>query len=106
MHTRTKASQIPREVKEKVYARDEGKCLLCGKVVTVANSCCHIVSRARMGLGCEENIITLCHPCHVLFDGYHRKQFYPLIKRYMRGKYPNWSEDKLVYSKWGWTKCE
>lgn len=106
MHKRTKASQIPREVKERVYERDDGKCLICGKVVTVDNACAHFVSRARMGLGCEENILTLCHDCHRLFDGYHRKEYEPLIKRYMQAKYPGWSEDKLVYSKWGWTKCE
>lgn len=100
MHTRTKATNIPREVKEKVYERDEGKCLICGRVVYVDNACCHYISRARLGLGIEENILTLCADCHRKFDGADRKLFEPYIREYLKLKYPHWDEKKLVYSKW------
>lgn len=106
MHERVKATNIPKEVKQAVWERDNESCLVCGKWVPVECACCHIVSRARMGLGCEENIITLCHEHHRLFDGYFRGAIYPTIRRYMESKYPGWNEDKLIYSKWGWTHGE
>lgn len=103
MHDRTKATNIPRIVKERVYERDEGKCLICGRVVYVENSCCHYISRARLGLGIEENILTLCHDCHRRFDGADRTKFEPMIRIYLKTKYPDWNEKKLIYSKWSWT---
>lgn len=103
MHERTKASAIPREVKKAVYARDEEKCLICGRWVPEECACCHVVSRARLGLGCEENIVTLCHSCHQLFDGYKRQEYEPIIVRHLKSKYPGWDKEKVIYSKWGWT---
>lgn len=100
MHDRTKATNIPPIVKVKVYERDEGKCLICGRVVSIENACCHFISRARLGLGIEENILTLCHECHRRFDGADRKKFEPLIREYLKSKYPDWDEKKLIYSKW------
>ena len=100
MHARTKATNIPRSVKEKVYERDEGKCLICGRVVYVDNACCHYISRARLGLGIEENILTLCNDCHRDFDGAGRKKYEPYIRSYLKSKYPGWNEMKLIYSKW------
>ena len=101
MHERTKASRISKAVKEAVYERDGGRCVLCGKVVDVSNSCCHFISRARLGLGIEQNILTLCHSCHYSLDngevGRER------AREYLRGKYPGWNEKSLIYSKWGWT---
>ena len=101
MHQRTKASKIPRSVKEKVYERDGGKCIVCGKPVYVDNACCHFISRARMGLGIEENICTLCSDCHYRLDNgeYGREK----IRDYLKSKYPGWNEKDLVYSKWKWT---
>ena len=106
MRPRVKATNIPREVKEKVWERDNEHCIICKKWVPVDCACAHFVSRARMGLGCEENILTLCPKCHRLFDGHMRKQYEPFIKEHLKEKYPGWDESKIVYSKWGWTKCE
>lgn len=101
IHQRTKASKIPKSVKEKVFERDEGKCIVCGAPVTVDNACCHFISRARMGLGIEENIISLCHIHHQMLDNgeYGREK----IRKYLQSKYPDWDEKNLVYSKWKWT---
>lgn len=100
MHARTKASRISKAVKERVYERDGGRCVLCGKVVDVSNSCCHFISRARLGLGIEENILTLCHLCHTHLDNGEigRDQ----ARAYLQSKYPGWDEKKLIYSKWSW----
>ena len=102
MHARTKKTNIPRSVKERVYERDKGKCLICGRTVYVDNACCHYISRARLGMGIEENVISLCHDCHRRFDGADRKLFEDLIREYLISKYPGWDERKLVYSKWSW----
>lgn len=103
MHERTKASSIPKAVKQAVWERDGEQCILCRKWVPMECACAHYISRAHMGLGCEENILTLCHECHRLFDGHCRQQYEPIIKEHMKSKYPDWDEAKLVYSKWGWT---
>ena len=98
MHQRTKASQIPRKVKEAVHERDHGRCLLCGRWVPVECSCCHFISRARLGLGIEENILTLCHECHYNLDNGEvgRKE----LRAYLVSQYPGWNERKVTYSKW------
>lgn len=101
MHARTKASQIKIETKWKVLERDGGKCVLCGKTCSVYNACCHFISRARLGLGIEENIITLCHDCHYKLDNGEVGR--DRLREYLKSKYPGWDEKKLVYSKWGWT---
>ena len=104
MHERTKASKIPQSVKEAVYERDGGACILCKRPVYVENSCCHFIGRGRLGLGIEENILTLCHECHYKLDNGEvgRDQ----LREYLKGKYPGWDEKKLVYTKWGWTNGE
>ena len=98
MHKRTKASQISKAVKATVYERDQGHCLLCGRYVPPECACCHFVSRARLGLGIEENILTLCHECHYNLDNGEvgRDQ----LREYLESKYPGWNEKKVVYSKW------
>lgn len=104
MHERTKASQISKSTKEKVYLRDGGHCVLCGKWCEVDNSCAHFISRARGGLGIEENILTLCHACHYEYDNANRvtsrkfKEDY--FRDYLKSKYPNWREEDLIYDKW------
>lgn len=98
MHKRTKASQIPKEVKAAVYKRDQEHCVLCGRWVPEECACCHFIGRGRLGLGIEENIITLCYKCHYSLDNGEvgRDQ----IRDYLKSKYPEWNENKLIYSKW------
>lgn len=101
MHERTKASQIPKAVKKAVYKRDEERCLICGRWVPEECACCHFIGRGRLGLGIEENILTLCYECHRNLDNGEvgREQ----LRKYLQNKYPGWDEKKLVYSKWSWT---
>lgn len=101
MHERTKASQITKEVRASVYKRDHEKCVVCGRWVPEECACCHFIGRGRLGLGIEENIITLCARCHYNLDNGEVGR--DLIRDYLRSKYPEWDEKKLVYSKWSWT---
>lgn len=100
MHERTKASQIPKKVKAAVYMRDEEHCVMCGGWVPEECACCHFIGRGRLGLGIEENIVTLCHACHYRLDNGNVGR--DLIREYLKSKYPEWDEKKLVYSKWSY----
>lgn len=108
MHTKTKFCQIPKAVKEKVYLRDGCHCILCGRSVEVENACAHFISRARGGLGIEQNILTLCHRCHNAFDNENRittrKEKEEYFRNYLKEKYPDWDEKELVYDKWRFFK--
>lgn len=102
--TKSKAAQaceIPPDVKEAVWERDHHRCVLCGTTYT-ASPCAHYIPRSHLGLGIEENIVTLCMSCHCDYDnspmrGYYKDQ----IRRYLKMRYPDWDERKLVYRKYG-----
>lgn len=94
---RTKALSISQSVKKKVYERDNGRCIICGRS-GAPNA--HYISRAHGGLGIEENIVTLCHECHRDYDqSIQRISLGRMIADYLRGVYPDWNEDNLIYRK-------
>ena len=97
MRKETKATQIPKKVKDAVWERDRKCCIVCFKS---GNPWCHYIPRSRGGLGIEENIVTLCDDCHKQFDyTAKRKYMKEYIKRYLKMKYPDWDESKLIYKK-------
>ena len=104
---RSKATNIPMPIKEKVFARDKGRCVVCGNSYNVMPNA-HYISRAKGGLGIEENIVTLCtemtvNKCHRKYDfgtREEREKISNIIKKYLQGKYPSWNEKDLVYKKW------
>lgn len=97
MHKQTKATNISKEVKQRVYERDNGCCIICGRAGLPE---AHFIRRSRGGLGIEENIITLCRACHQEFDN-GNKQYEELIRSYLQWNYPEWDETKLIYKKYG-----
>lgn len=97
MNRRTKALQIPPRVKRIVYGRDGGCCILCG---APGDPVCHFISRGQGGLGIEENVVTLCHGCHMAYDqGQYRESIKSVIADYLKDCYPGWDESKLIYRK-------
>lgn len=95
---RAKACDIPKSVKERVWARDGGKCIICNNHRAMPNS--HVVRRSQGGLGVEENIVTMCMCCHSMYDQYiDRENMENFIEKYMRSHYPNWDRKNLVYKK-------
>ena len=98
MHKRTKALSIPPEVKQAVYERDEGSCVICGRA---GNPNAHFIARSQGGLGIEENIVTLCPNCHRDYDISEKRSFYrELIREHLDTHYPNFSDEDRVYKKW------
>jgi hypothetical protein len=105
---RTKSLEIPQEVKKAVAERDsiDGHpcCIWCGKPAPTTNplafSNAHFVSRGQGGLGIEENILTLCWECHLKFDqSTSRQKMKAVFSEYLKTKYSDWNEDKLIYRK-------
>ena len=95
---RAKATDIPKEVKAKVYERDKGKCIVCG-AQGVPNA--HVISRSHGGLGIEQNIVTLCPRCHYEYDnGPKRISTGELLRDYLKTIYEGWNEEDLIYDKW------
>lgn len=100
MNTRTKFTNIPKKVKQKVYERDSGCCIVCGIGVTEEMACAHVVPRSAGGLGVEENIVTLCNTCHMLYDqSTKRNELLFIIMKVIKRSYPDWSREKVTYKK-------
>lgn len=96
----TKATSIPIEVKKKVYMRDGGKCVVCGKP-GLPNA--HYIRRSQGGLGIEENVVTLCPECHHDYDnGFKREEIGAWLSEYLDKWYPDFPDEKRVYSKYNW----
>lgn len=98
---RSKATDIPMSVKNKVWERDNKHCICCGNHYAMPNA--HYISRAHGGLGIEENVVTLCHNCHHNYDNGKDKELKQVIKRkietHLKQLYPNWSVDLITYKK-------
>ena len=98
MNKRSKACDISMQVKMEVWNRDNNCCVVCGNPQAMPNA--HYISRAKGGLGVEQNIVTLCSHCHFLFDNsISRKNLKIQISEYLKTKYENWKEENLIYKK-------
>lgn len=98
MRKRTKGLRITPSVKDAVFARDGRRCVLCYS--WMGSPCAHYISRAQGGLGIEENIVTLCPECHRAYDqSTDRAEIREELRRYLKSKYKDWDESKLVYKK-------
>lgn len=98
MHKMTKATAISPAVKAAVFARDRGRCVVCGSPLGLP--CAHVVRRSRGGKGIEQNIVTLCPLCHSEFDeGRNRDAYEVKIIAYLKGFYPGWNRADMVCRK-------
>lgn len=105
---RSKSTDISQEVKNKVWNRDNGRCVICGNGYNVMPNA-HILSRAKGGLGVETNIITLCtnltpNQCHNRFDNGTKKEHEKMLRiitKYMKSIYgEEWNIEDQKYKKW------
>lgn len=103
---RSKATDIPMSVKKAVFERDNGCCVICGNSYNVMPNA-HYISRAKGGLGIEQNIFTACtrltkNDCHYKFDNgtkEEKEMLKTIVKKYLKSKYSDWNEDNLRYKK-------
>lgn len=101
-HKQTKATEIPKKVKEVVWKRDKKHCIFCNKQVPVECACCHFIPRSAGGLGIPENIFTACEDCHREQDnGLNTKEYDKKAERHLKGIYgADWNKEKLIYKKY------
>lgn len=98
MHRTTKATAISQSVKEAVTLRDKGRCIFCGRP---GNPVAHVVRRSQLGRGIEQNIVTACDACHRQLDeGRTREAMYVRAVAYLKGFYPDWNREDMIYKKW------
>jgi hypothetical protein len=98
---KTEALKISTETYNKVYERDKG-CIICKKAIHpkiiegnyAPLECHHFVSRAKLGMGIEENLVMLCK-YHHLEETTYRKD----IEKYLKKQYPHWNRERLVFKK-------
>lgn len=104
---RAKATDIPYNVKKKVFERDLGRCVVCGNSYNVMPNA-HFIPRSKGGLGIEQNIVTLCtrlteNDCHYKFDNgtkEEKERIGNIIESYLKSQYDSWKKEDLVYNKW------
>lgn len=104
---RAKACDISAKVKQIVWERDGGRCVVCGNKVNVMPNA-HYIARQHGGLGIPENIVTMCtnfteKQCHFKYDHGTAEESEPIkakIEEYLSSIYPDWDPEKLVYRKY------
>lgn len=98
-HRRTKATDIPKWVRQDVAIRDSGNCIICGRQ---GQPNAHYIARSQGGLGIPENIVTLCLGCHHDYDnGSKHIEYGQTIENYLKAYYgDSWNKDKLIYKKY------
>lgn len=105
----TKACEIPSAVKRRVYERDKERCVGCGRWCPPRCACAHYISRAHLGLGIEENIVTLCDECHRAFDqeaGERSRAIGEAVYAHLRSLYgaEKITVEGLTYDRWRFLK--
>lgn len=104
---RSKACDISAKVKQEVWKRDGGRCVVCGNAYNTMPNC-HYISRANGGLGIPENIVTACtelteNKCHRVYDfgtKEERERIGEKIESYLKSQYPDWNKESLLYKKY------
>jgi hypothetical protein len=73
-YTKRDRSEAVREIRRQVYARQQGRCLYCPKLITWAGM--HLHEKQHRGQGGEislENSVGLCYDCHINQEHGNRK---------------------------------
>lgn len=97
-HKRTKACEISQKTKKIVSRRDGGCCIFCGRFGLPE---AHVIPRSQGGLGCAQNIITVCRECHDKLDNsIERKKMLARAIRYLKLYYPKWKKEDFIFDKW------
>lgn len=81
-----------------MYERDGGLCIFCGMP---GDPVAHVIARSHSGMGIEQNIVTACPECHRRMDNsIHRKRYVDIAIDYLKRFYPDWTKERVIYSKW------
>lgn len=99
----TKAHEISRETKKKVFERQGGRSLFPPFMpITIDMCCCHYIPRSRGGVGEEWNIFGCFQNDwlneHRMFDLHQLPE--NIVREHLKENYEDWSEEACVFHKW------
>lgn len=94
---RTKATEIPRWVKEIVNERDGGICVICQTEIGLPEA--HYIRRSQGGMGIPKNVFCAGRECHRRFDEGDISAR-AIVREHFMKHYPDWSENDLIYQRW------
>lgn len=103
---RSKATDITIKVRKIVEERDKGLCVICHRP---GQPNMHYKRRSGGGLGIPENVVCGCIKCHDEYDFNRnglKEHHQEIIKNYLKSKYEDWNEEKLIYKKYGWLDAQ
>ena len=108
-----RAREFSPEARAEIIQRDHGECIFCSMRYRMEGSSwysrelksiMHYIPRAHNGLGIPQNGALGCQWHHDMMDHGtnhgNRAEMLSKFKEYLRSKYPDWDESKLIYSKW------
>ena len=102
-----RSTDISMDVKNKVWLRDKGRCVVCGNRYNVMPNA-HVLARSHLGQGIETNIVTLCtnftiNKCHYKYDNGTKEEhdyIYKKIEKHMKKIYgDSWCLENQRYKK-------
>ena len=108
----TRHLEFTAKVRKAIHKRDNETCVFCAAgyeppedpaYCWTALQIMHIVPRAQLGMGIEENGVLGCVEHHALMDNGNKGlegEMRELLKARMRFLYPGWTEEKVTYHKW------
>ena len=111
-HRYTAKLQFSQEAREKIGSRDNGRCIFCSMGYPAEGATwldlevkdiMHFLPKSSLGLGIEQNGAVGCRFHHMMLDNGSRgarKEMLGKFEAYLRGIYPDWSREKLVYKKY------
>lgn len=107
MRKDTKARDFDRKTKLAIMHRDSIDgwpcCVFCGATAPSRSpvwSNAHYIPRSQLGLGVEQNGLTLCPACHMNYDQTTvREEMRGYFREYLSECYPGWNEEALYYRK-------
>lgn len=107
-----KKREFSAKARQEISLRDGGNCIFCemGYKMEGASwyaqnmkSIMHYIPRSQNGLGIPQNGAVGCQWHHEMLDNGNkgnRDEMLELFRDYLRSKYSDWDNTKLVYSKW------
>lgn len=92
---RSLATGIPKHVRQEVLVRDR-RCVICGSMHQIEIH--HLVERSRLGMGVDNNLVSLCRQCHRdIHNGDTGKKTF--IRNYLERLYPDITDNMRKYKK-------
>ena len=106
-HKYTRLLRFDSDTRKRIIARDHGICIFCAMGYPADGDAgiydiMHFIPKSAMGLGVERNGALGCRYHHHQLDNGNkgmRAEMLEKFESYLRGIYPDWCRDELVYSK-------